>query len=506
MRWGMVPLVAAGLLLAGCVPREQYQQTAADLEAARKITAEAVATLEAAQKVARAQIEALEQEKARIGNELLAVQGQHTKLAKEVDSLTASLETERQGRQDLQGKLDRLRGDADEGQRVGTELRRERDLFKNKAEDLQRRLDTAQQELAGSTKAQADARTRITALEKEKEQAVAALTQAKNQARDLETKLAAEQVKLATLREEKQKLMSGTTTAQEEVAKLQKRAGELETEAARVADLQKRLEERDQEIAKLRQGLADRQTLQSRVTALTEDLEKAKERITALTTELKGLGEEVARVKRERDELLAGAETLRTSIQQRDELLKAREEEQARLDRERTARDEEARRRDATSSALAKALAAEIAKGQARVRQERHLLTITLADGLLFESGQVEITPAGTKVLQRIGEILKGAGGGRVLVEGHTDNVPIGNRLRRRYPTNWELSMARATSVLRRLAEHSGLDHARLGAAGYADTRPIASNDTEEGRTANRRITIILYPNGAAEPAAEAKP
>lgn len=99
----------------------------------------------------------------------------------------------------------------------------------------------------------------------------AALTEARDKIKDLESKLATEQVKAGTLREEKQKLMTGTTTAQEEIARIQKRAGELETAAARVDDLEKRLLERDQEIGKLRQALVDRETLASKVNALKQE-------------------------------------------------------------------------------------------------------------------------------------------------------------------------------------------------------------------------------------------
>lgn len=98
-----------------------------------------------------------------------------------------------------------------------------------------------------------------------------ALTEARDKIKDLESKLATEQVKAGTLREEKQKLMTGTTTAQEEIARIQKRVGELETAAGRVDDLEKRVQERDQEIGKLRRALADREVLTSKVTTLTQE-------------------------------------------------------------------------------------------------------------------------------------------------------------------------------------------------------------------------------------------
>ena len=195
------------------------------------------------------------------------------------------------------------------------ELRAEYDRLQLKAEDLQRQLEKAQQDLAGSKKTLGDVNARLAAMEKEKSQMAGALTEARDQARDLSTKLAAEQVKAATLREDKQRLMNGTTTTKEEIARLQKHAAELETEAARADDLAKRLAERDQEIERLRKAVSDRETLANKVTALTEKFERAKQQVTSLTDELTTRNEEAARVRQERDQLIM-------EIQKRQEALK----------------------------------------------------------------------------------------------------------------------------------------------------------------------------------------
>jgi chromosome segregation ATPase len=184
------------------------------------------------------------------------------------------------------------------------ELRTEYDRLQLKAEDLQRQLEKAQQDLAGAKKTLGDVNTRVAAMEKEKSQMAGALTEARDQARDLSTKLAAEQVKAATLREDKQRLMSGTTTTKEEIARLQKHAAELETEAARADDLAKRLAERDQEIERLRKAVADRESLANKVTALTDKFERAKQQVISLTDELTTRNEEAARVRQERDQLI----------------------------------------------------------------------------------------------------------------------------------------------------------------------------------------------------------
>ncbi len=110
-----------------------------------------------------------------------------------------------------------------------------------------------------------------------------------------------------------------------------------------------------------------------------------------------------------------------------------------------------------------------------------------ISNEILFESAQADLTEAGLAVLERLASVLAN-NPHRLTVEGHTDNRPIFNN---RFPSNWELSTNRATSVLRYLERH-GVAPQRLRAVGYADTRPIASNDTAEGRAANRRVEIIM--------------
>ncbi|TDO16742.1 OmpA/MotB family protein [Halomonas sp.] len=114
-------------------------------------------------------------------------------------------------------------------------------------------------------------------------------------------------------------------------------------------------------------------------------------------------------------------------------------------------------------------------------------ITLRIDNNLLFASGQAELTEEGRKVLQGLMETLV-AFDGRISVEGHTDNLPIATP---RFPSNWELSTGRAIAVLRYLVA-AGLPEERLRAIGYADTQPIRSNDTSEGRAANRRVELLL--------------
>ena len=129
--------------------------------------------------------------------------------------------------------------------------------------------------------------------------------------------------------------------------------------------------------------------------------------------------------------------------------------------------------------------------GKLDVSVRNNKLVVSLPEAVLFSSGQAKLKPEGAKVLADVGPILASLKGRSFQVGGHTDNVPINTR---RFPSNWELSGARAIDVTKLLVEY-GVPADRISAAAYAATQPIASNDTPEGRALNRRIDIALEPN-----------
>lgn len=181
-------------------------------------------------------------------------------------------------------------------------------------------------------------------------------------------------------------------------------------------------------------------------------------------------------------------------MEQERERLKAGEADKARLEQERLAKEEEIKRLTRTQEELSKSLQDEIAKGNITIQQVRDRLTINMVDRVLFDSGQAQVKPAGIKVLKQVADVLKTVTDKQIRIEGHTDNVPISSKLQDRFKTNWELSTARATTVVHYLIDQGGVDRQYLSAVGYADTHPIAANDSEEGRSSNRRIEIVLYP------------
>ena len=121
-------------------------------------------------------------------------------------------------------------------------------------------------------------------------------------------------------------------------------------------------------------------------------------------------------------------------------------------------------------------------------------LKVTLVDKILFDTGKVEVSKRGEEVLLELADTLRENKDQNIVIEGHTDDVPIGLMLVEKYPTNWELSTARAVKVVRFLQEKGWLEPERLSATGYSYYKPVASNDTAEGRRQNRRIEIILVP------------
>jgi len=129
-----------------------------------------------------------------------------------------------------------------------------------------------------------------------------------------------------------------------------------------------------------------------------------------------------------------------------------------------------------------------------KVTQHQDRLVLTMLGQILFESGEAHLTPLGLDIMKQVGEVLDTLPNKNIQVEGHTDNNPIYGQLQQRYPTNWELSTARATTVLRYLIEQTGMNPTDFSAMGYADTRPVVANDSEEGRAQNRRVEIVLYP------------
>ncbi len=142
---------------------------------------------------------------------------------------------------------------------------------------------------------------------------------------------------------------------------------------------------------------------------------------------------------------------------------------------------------------LEQKLSQEIGDKQIKLQMMEKGLVITVVGDLIFDSGKAKIRPEAFALLTKVSGILKdNMAQFNIGIEGHTDNVPIKQS---GWKSNWELSTARALSVLHYLANDQGVSPERLSAIGYGEYRPVASNETVDGRKQNRRVEIVILPN-----------
>jgi len=242
--------------------------------------------------------------------------------------------------------------------------------------------------------------------------------------------------------------------------------------------------------------------LDKQVATLKEDNLKLEEILQArsdtLSKNIVDLRAHVADLKKENELLKGENENLNQNVKSLQDQIAALQEKNVALhskaealERQRKAEVEEMR---GTYQNLLENMKGEIAKGEITITQLRGKLKVNMLDEILFDSGKTTVKPQGIEVLERVGSILLNVKDRAISIEGHTDNVPIGAELSKMYPTNWELSAVRATTVARYLQEKIGLDPGLLSAIGYGEYQPVASNESEEGQAKNRRIEIVLVP------------
>jgi len=136
----------------------------------------------------------------------------------------------------------------------------------------------------------------------------------------------------------------------------------------------------------------------------------------------------------------------------------------------------------------------EISSREATIKALQKKLTVTLIEDILFNLGEASISAQGKSILKKIGNILQKVEGNRIVIAGHTDNVPIKWAHRDKFSTNWELSSARAAAVVRFFQNKMGLDPARMEAVGHSYYKPVVDNTTKENRAQNRRVEIFIIP------------
>ncbi len=214
-------------------------------------------------------------------------------------------------------------------------------------------------------------------------------------------------------------------------------------------------------------------TLNESLASCGQAKQEALQQIDDLIAQLEALGTDVTRLQAERSKV---ANELALAEDQLAEMERKRAAEQARL---------------ATFRKMLEQFQAMIDSGQIEVKIERGRMVVKMASAILFGSGSTTLKEEGKTVIAEVSAVLTGIEGRSFQVEGHTDDQPMNSA---RYPSNWELSAARATEVVKFMVDN-GMPPERISGAGYAEFMPVSSNEDKDGRALNRRIEIVLLPN-----------
>ena len=246
-------------------------------------------------------------------------------------------------------------------------------------------------------------------------------------------------------------------------------------------DLLKEQKQLQEDLSKLNVRLVDvlkqNSTLQRNLLAANANQERQADNLSLHEEQISALRNQLQNMQDTNDQLLATIEELNRAIE-----------------KEKVAREARLAKVKNTYDQLVGALEDEIKRGELTISNLEGQLSVNLLNKILFDSGETALRKDGQKVLKSLGDVLNKFPDKALMIEGHTDNVQISSRLKERYPTNWELSTARATSVVHFLQDSVGLPGERLIAAGYSQYKPVASNEDSDGRAQNRRIQILLVP------------
>ncbi len=207
--------------------------------------------------------------------------------------------------------------------------------------------------------------------------------------------------------------------------------------------------------------------------------------------ELQAKVDELTKSKNEIETSLTDTDAKRRDLEKKVQELTALNDELAKSKKKLAEAKEALEKKSSEYEELAKSLKGEIAAGKIELSELKGRMTVKMKDKILFSSGSVKVNKEGQEALAKVAEALKNVKGKIIHVEGYTDNVPTDPK--GPYPTNWELSTARATVVTKFLQEH-GVPPQILSAVGYGEYQPVASNATSEGKSLNRRIEIVLAP------------
>ena len=288
------------------------------------------------------------------------------------------------------------------------------------------------------------------------------LQKSETERRTLDQELAKARENLASLEKEHVALVSQTFATSATGGDLSAMDARKQEFADEMTALAVRLADADTRIRELTMALAATEDAAKKVPLLEAALAEREQQVTELTNHLRKMEIQIAQVRNEAADLS----------------LKRNGSEE----------------KSAAVAAILASLGDEINKGEISVQELPDKLIVTMKEQVLFASGSARITKSGQKTLSRMSKVLKKIKNNQIVVEGHTDNMPIRKNNPGKYRTNWDLAAARAANVLKHLENKGKVNSKLLALAGYSCNLPAAANDCTTNRRLNRRIEIALVP------------
>jgi len=466
---------------------------------------------------AKQKIDELERQlKQRIGELVLQLHAKDNEIAAQI---TSAHENSKRFREDLASRTEELNqakrriveleqhmATAGKGQELAQAKRRATEaeqLTAKKEQELaqaKRRIAEVEQQLAATGKEQdlAQPKRRVTEVEQQMAGKEQELAQTKRRLTEIEQQMTGKEQELAQTKRRLTEIEQQMTGKEQELAQARRRAGEVEQQMGgkeqELAQAKRRTVEAEQQTAKKEQELAQ----------VKEDLRQITQKLADLTPQLSAKDAELARTKQllAELELNSSKPAVPTPAQEEsppslsllpvDHTLSLTNllepDSEVTDDGETVPSNGELSK---ISESLANLLQPELKKGSAILRQRGNKLTLSLATGELFSPGDATVTLGGTSLLERVGVVLHGFRYQSIEVAGHTDNTPLRIDPRKGFRDNIELSRSRAEHASQVLI-NGGLEADRVKAGGYADSKPIATNETEKGRSKNRRMEIVI--------------
>ena len=437
---------------------------------------------------------------------LMAAEIQMTELKSRLGEKQAELDTVRTHLEQANGEMARLQGELVSAEERVADLASERNRLEGERKTLASRIEGMEDE-------NANRRTTIAMLERQAEEEYERITALDKKIQTLRDTMAVKEMQLA----ESQNLLLS----------LQAKADSFRKDLAAVKKLAVGLEVRLQELTAERDGLIAQTTIlkaeggdlreyiAEMETRHREALTSRDKKITVISSALEAYGERLEEMGKDKGILVSKLkEANRTIIGLRDQIqkvitqvpaLKDRLEQnlkkyqavrenltEARARQEKLEAQQKAMRE--TYEALVAGLNQQVDSQEASIEEYREKLKVTFVNRILFGFSQVRISPDGKTALDQLAGALANVPEGRISITGHADSIPVAAEFQYRFPSNWELSSARAAAVARQLLKQGDLEPSQIEVIGLSRYHPVADNDTEAGRAKNRRVEIIITP------------